>query len=81
MWAEVVMDIRVSARELRVMVWAKAIIAVLLAGVVIYSVVAGIPVDADLLKVILALLAGYFGFSAKVYYSGGSDDSGGGWRG
>lgn len=75
------MELRVSARELKVMVWAKAIIAVLLAGVVVYSIVAGIPVDADLLKVILALLAGYFGFSAKLYYSGGGDGSGGGWRG
>ena len=70
------MKIRVSARELQVMAWAKAIIAVLLAGVVVYSIVAGIPVDADLLKVILALLAAYFGFSAKLYYSGRGDGSG-----
>jgi len=70
------MDLRVSARELQVMAWAKAIIAVLLAGVVVYSIVAGIPVDADLLKVILALLAAYFGFSAKLYYSSGGDGSG-----
>ena len=72
------MDVRMSAREVRVMAWAKAVIAVMLAGVVVYSIVAGIPVDADLLKVILALLAGYFGFSAKLYYFGGSGGSGGG---
>lgn len=70
------MKLQVSAREMRVMAWGKTIIAALLAGVVVYSIVAGIPVDADLLRVILALLAAYFGFSAKLYYSGGGDGSG-----
>jgi hypothetical protein len=76
MWAEVAMKLQASAREMRVMAWGKTIVAVLLAGVVVYSIVAGIPVDANLLKVILALLAAYFGFSAKLYYSGSGDGSG-----
>lgn len=67
---------RSGRRVLVLMAWTKAIISVLLAGVVGYSIVAGIPVDAKLLKVILALLAGYFGLSAKVYYSAGNGGRG-----
>lgn len=64
-------------KELVIMAGAKAIICALLAGVVVYSIVAGIPVDAGLLKVILALLAGYFGLSAGTYYRGSAGRGGG----
>ena len=61
--------------------WTKALISVMLAGVVVYSIVAGVAVDAELLKVILALLAAYFGLSARLYHSAGKGGGGGRWRG
>lgn len=72
------MKIRISVRELRVMVWGKTVVAVLLAGVVAYSIIAGTPVDAELLKVVLVLLAGYFGLSARVEYRALREGRGGG---
>lgn len=68
MWAGVVMARGASDRELLIMVGAKTVICVMLAGVVGYSIVAEVAVDAELLKVILLLLASYFGFSARMYY-------------
>ena len=61
------MSIGASKKEMVVMVWAKAIIAGLLAGTVMYSVIAQVPVDEQLIEMIVLLLAGYFGFSAKLY--------------
>jgi len=57
----------------KLMAVAKAVIAVLLAGVVVYSIVAHIPMDGELVKLIFLLLAGYFGFSAKMYYNHGKN--------
>jgi len=69
-----------SDTEMLIMAVAKAVVCVLLAGVVGYSIVAGVSVDAELLKVILLLLASYFGFSARMYYrsSGRGGGKGGG---
>ncbi len=58
-----------SDKEMLVMAIAKAVVCVLMAGVVGYSMIAEVSVDAELLKVILLLLASYFGFSAKMYYA------------
>jgi len=56
-----------SANELRVMVWVKAIIAVVFAGCVAYLVITGSAVGDKLLALITTILVGYFGYSAKVY--------------
>lgn len=64
------MSVNASKTELAVMVWAKAIIAGLLAGTVMYSIIAQVPVDERLIELIVLLLAGYFGFSAKLYRDG-----------
>lgn len=70
-----------SDTEMLVMAIAKAVVCVLLAGVVGYSMIAEVSVDAELLKVILLLLASYFGFSAKMYYSSSGRGRGKGKRG
>jgi len=57
--------------DMTLMAAAKAVIAVMLAGVVVYSIVAHVEIDAELVKVIVLLLAGYFGFSARMYYNHG----------
>ena len=70
-----------SDREMLVMAIAKAVVCVLLAGVVGYSIIAGVSVNAELLKVILLLLASYFGLSAKMYYASSGRGRGKGKRG
>ncbi|MBA7698313.1 hypothetical protein ES703_106990 [subsurface metagenome] len=45
----------------------KAVIAVMLAGVVVYSVVAGVDISNAVLQLIVAVLGAYFGFSTWVY--------------
>jgi len=70
-----------SDKEMLVMAIAKAVVCVLLAGVVGYSIIGGVSVDAELLKVILLLLASYFGFSAKMYYGSSGRGRGKGKRG
>jgi len=77
MSVEVTMANGTSDREMLVMAIAKAVVCVLLAGVVGYSIIGGVTVDAELLKVILLLLASYFGFSAKMYYASSGRGRGG----
>jgi len=57
-----------NSTELKYMALAKAVIAVLLVIVVFYSVVAQVAIDERLIQLILMLLGGYFGFSAKMYF-------------
>lgn len=45
----------------------KAAVAVVLAGVVVRSIVVGVAIDDVVLKVILAVLAAYFGVSSVHY--------------
>ena len=77
MSVEVTMGNGTSDKEMLVMAIAKAVVCVLLAGVVGYSIIAGVSVNAELLKVILLLLASYFGFSAKMYYASSGRGRGG----
>lgn len=69
-----------SDKELLIMAWTKAVIAVVLVAVVGYALVAGVAVDGRLLEVLLLFLASYFGLSAKMYYasSGRGHGKGGG---
>lgn len=53
---------------LLIMAVAKAIVVVLLAGVVAYSVIAGVGLSDGVLQLILAVLGAYFGFGAWVYW-------------
>ena len=53
-------------RELLVVAVSKAVIAVLLAGVVVYSVVAGVEISGGVLQLIVAVLGAYFGFGTAV---------------
>lgn len=66
-----------SDKELLIMAWAKAVIAVVLVGVVGYAFVTGIAVDGRLLEVVLLFLASYFGLSAKMYHASSRGGRGG----
>lgn len=48
----------------------KSVLAVALVGVVVWSVIAEVAIDDAVLKVILAVLGAYFGFSARYYWAG-----------
>ena len=60
-----------SGRNVSDLVWLlaiiKAAVAVALAGVVVWSIVVGVAIDDVVLKVILVILAAYFGVSAVHY--------------
>lgn len=53
-------------KELLVVAVSKAVIAVLLAGVVVYSVVAGVEISNGVLRLIVAVLGAYYGFGTCV---------------
>ncbi|MBA7695215.1 hypothetical protein ES703_103837 [subsurface metagenome] len=55
-----------SEWELRFEVVSKAVVAVMLAGVVVYSVVAGVPISDGVMRLVILVLGAYFGFSAGV---------------
>jgi len=57
----------VDKKVLLILAVAKAVIAVILAGVLVYSVVAGVEISQGVLQVIVAVLGAYFGFSTWVY--------------
>ena len=53
--------------EQRLMAVVKAVIALLLVGVVVYTVVAGVAIPELVMQLVLLVLGVYFGFSAKLY--------------
>lgn len=56
-----------SNGELRIMAWTKAGVAMLLVMTVLYSVVAGVKLEENVIKLVFLVLSVYFGFSAKLY--------------
>lgn len=61
------MPIFANNHSLSIMAITKAVIAVIIVGTVAYCMITETPIEDELIKVVLLIIGGYFGYSAKVY--------------